>query len=106
MHRCSSGLSLNNVALAMRAEPAPMGSPAASLEPAAAVPATAATAEGGASLLAPFIRPSDDLEVSYAVLLSDLSNTAYDVSQIDAQKLQEVHQLYLVTSSTRWVTGG
>lgn len=49
--------------------------------------------------LSRFITTASQAEVSYAAMMSDLSNMAYDVEAITVQQLQEQHNLMLVAHS-------
>ena len=51
-------------------------------------------------LLSAFLTKSDAVEISYARMLSDLCNMAYNVTSITEQELQQAHQLKLIATST------
>ncbi len=51
-------------------------------------------------LLSDFLALTDEVEVSYASVLSDLSDLAYDISNLDADSLWDRHQLQLISTCT------
>lgn len=56
-------------------------------------------------VLSEFLQAADHLEISYASLLSDLSNIAYDISLLTSGSLWELHSLELVSSSASCMLG-
>jgi len=48
---------------------------------------------------------ADHLEISYAGLLADLSNIAYDITQLRESELRERHNLQLVSTSSACILG-
>mmetsp|Transcript_19960 Transcript_19960/g.50625 ORF Transcript_19960/g.50625 Transcript_19960/m.50625 type:complete len:822 (-) Transcript_19960:3422-5887(-) len=58
-----------------------------------------------AALLSEFLAAADHLEISYAGLLADLSNIAYDITQLRESELRERHNLQLVSTSSACILG-